>query len=52
MRHLTTLDAEKSVERFDRKVTTPVRVLAVDELRLLRVQNQPAGGKARLQGFP
>src|ERR1700677_3973945 len=34
--------AEK-IERLDWKVTTPVRVLAVDEFRLLRVQNQPAG---------
>src|SRR4051794_2586980 len=42
----------EEIERLDRKVATPVRVLAVDELRLLRVQNRPAGRKARLQGFP
>ena len=42
----------KKGERLVRKVTTPVRVLTVDELRLLWMKNQPAGRKAGLQGYP
>jgi len=43
--------AEK-VERLVRKVASPVRVLAVDELRLLRVQSELASCKSSLQAAP
>ena len=36
----------QEVERNDRIVTSPIRILAVDDLRLLRMQYQLAGGKA------
>src|SRR6516165_3100739 len=39
------LKAQK-VERNDWKVAPPVRILAVDDLRLLRMQHQLAGGEA------
>src|SRR5215472_6906773 len=39
----------EEVERLDRIVPSPVGILAVDELCLLRMQHQPAGLKACLQ---
>jgi len=39
------LKAQK-VERNDGKVTPPVRILAVDDLRLFRMQHQLAGREA------
>src|SRR5438552_13402809 len=39
------IEAEK-VERLVRKISTPVRILAVDDLRLLRMQHQLAGREA------
>src|SRR5438477_5688575 len=39
-------------KRLDRMVSAPVRILAVDELCLLRMQSQPAGHDACLQGAP
>ena len=42
----------EEVKRLDRIVAAPVRVLAVDDLRLCRMKNQPAGPKADLQGTP
>ena len=41
----TELEAQK-VDRDDRKVPAPVLILAVDDLRLLRMQHQLAGRKA------
>ena len=40
----------EEVKRLDRIVAAPVRILAVDDLRLCRMQNQPTGPKADLQG--
>src|SRR6516165_152045 len=42
----------EEVKRLDRMVSPPVRILAVDELCLLRMQSQPAGHDAGLQGAP
>src|SRR5215211_8957819 len=42
----------EKVERLVRKVPTPVRILAVDDLRLRRVQYQLAGREAILQRAP
>src|SRR5918993_435194 len=42
----------EEVKRLNRIVAAPVRVLAVDDLRLCRMKNQPAGPKADLQGTP
>src|SRR5437868_11515303 len=42
----------EEVKRLDRIVSPPVRILAVDELRLLRMQSQPAGRDACPQGAP
>jgi hypothetical protein len=42
----------EEVERLVRKVATAVRILAVDDLRLLRVQHQLAGREAILQCAP
>src|SRR4051794_25998315 len=42
----------EEVKRLDRIVATPVRVLAIDELRLCGMKNQPAGPEADLQGTP
>src|SRR4030088_701863 len=42
----------EKVERLVRKVATAVRILAVDDLRLLRVQHQLAGREAILQRAP
>jgi hypothetical protein len=39
------IEAEK-VERLVRKISTPVRILAVDDLRLLGMQDQLAGREA------
>ena len=36
----------EKIERNDRKVALPVRILAVDDLRLLRMQHQIAGHEA------
>ncbi len=44
-------EAEK-VERLVGKVSSPVRILAVDELRLPRMHDQLAGGKTGLQRTP
>jgi hypothetical protein len=44
-------ESEK-VERLVREVAAPVRILAVDDLRLLRMQHQLAGRKAILQRAP
>src|SRR3712207_5192528 len=43
--------AEK-VEGLDWTVTTTVRILTVDKLCLLRMQDQPASCKSGLQGAP
>ena len=43
--------AEK-VKRLGRKVPTPVRILTIDELCLCRMENQPTGPEADLQGIP
>jgi len=43
--------AEK-VEGLVRKITTSVPILAIDEFRLLRIENQLAGRKAILQRTP
>ena len=40
------------VEGLVRKVSTPVVILAIDEFRLLRIENQFAGRKAILQRTP
>src|SRR5436190_2502209 len=42
----------EKVERLVRKVATAVRILAVDDLRFLRVQHQLAGREAILQRAP
>src|SRR6201984_3425395 len=42
----------EKVERLVRKVATAVRILAVDDLRLLRMQHQLAGREAILQRAP
>src|SRR5262245_49029054 len=42
----------EKVERLVRKVATTVRILAVDDLRLLRMQHQLAGREAILQRAP
>jgi hypothetical protein len=42
----------QEVERDDREVATPVRVLAVDDLRLVRMQRQLARRKAVRQRTP
>src|ERR1700674_492132 len=47
----TKLVSEK-VERLDRIISLTVSIPAVDELRLLRMQNQPAGPETALQGAP
>src|SRR5215213_9800970 len=39
----------EEVKRLDRIVAAPVRVLAVDDLRLCQMENQPAGPKTDLQ---
>jgi hypothetical protein len=45
------IEAEK-VERLVRKITTPVCILAVDDLCLLRMQHQLAGREAVGKGAP
>src|SRR6202790_4278828 len=47
----TKLVSEK-VERLDRIISLTVSIPAVDELRLLRMQNQPAGPETAFQGAP
>src|SRR5580700_1265609 len=47
----TKLVSEK-VERLDRIISLTVSIPAVDELRLLRMQNQPTGPETALQGAP
>src|SRR3984893_1558330 len=42
----------EKVERLVRKVATAVRILAVDDLRLFRMQHQLAGREAILQRAP
>ena len=42
----------EEVKRLNRMISSPVRILAVDELRLLLMQSQPAGRDACLQGAP
>src|SRR5438045_8928766 len=42
----------EKVERLVRKVAPPVRILAIDDLRLLGMQHQLAGRKAFLQRAP
>ena len=42
----------QEVERDRRKVATPVRVLAVDDLRLLRMQHELARRKAVSKRLP
>src|SRR5712672_4018816 len=39
-------------KRLDRIISLTVSIPAVDELRLLRMQNQPAGTETALQGAP
>ena len=45
------LEAQE-VERNDRKVASPIHILAIDDLRLLGMQNQLAGRKATRQRTP
>src|SRR5262245_29035685 len=42
----------KKAERLVRVISTPVHILAVDDLRLLRMQDQPADRKAIRQRLP
>jgi hypothetical protein len=42
----------KKVEGLDWKIPTSIHILAIDELRLLRVQSEPAGREPDLQGAP
>src|SRR4030095_8001117 len=42
----------EEVKRLDRIVATPVRVLAIDELRLCGMKSPPAGPEADLQRPP
>src|SRR5688500_13883885 len=42
----------EKIEGLDWKVATPVRILAVDKLCLLRMQDQPTSRKSGLQGTP
>jgi hypothetical protein len=47
-----TKGVSEKVKRLDREVAAPVRILAIDELRLRRMENQSASPQADLQSIP